>query len=161
SGEGLLVTSFIDEGKTFAQMFSGQPTGGVYEWHQKSGFHLLPNTQLAGDNGIEVSKDGKEFYVAATGGKTITRYSLPVGAAAPQTVSVDFAPDNLRWRADGQLLAAGRATESACDDIGITPTSKLNLNCAHGLEVATFDPRTMKVRVILHEMADPAFTNIA
>jgi len=158
---GMVVTSFIDTGKTFAQMFSGEHTGGVYEWHPKAGFHLVPGTELAGDNGIEVSRDGKQIYVAATGGKTVTRFSLHGGPAPPKVATVDFAPDNIRWNPDGQLLVAGRAAEASCGDATITPASTVNTHCSHGLEVVAIDPETMNVRIILHEKADAAFTNIA
>jgi hypothetical protein len=158
---GFVVTSFIDKGKTFAQMFSGEHTGAVYEWHLKMGFHLIPGTELAGDNGIEVSRDGKQIYVAATGGKSVVRYSLGANSTKPKVAAVDFAPDNIRWRPDGKLLIAGRASEVSCGDTTVTPTSTLKLNCPHGLEVVAVNPATMKVQVLLHERADPAFTNIS
>jgi hypothetical protein len=160
-GGGFVVTSFVDEGKTTAQMFAGVHTGAVYEWHPNTGFHLMPGTELAGDNGVEISRDGKQMYVAATGGKSITRFPLQGGSAKSRTTALDFEPDNVRWRPDGKLLIAGRADTPACGDATGGRNGKVDPGCAHGLEVVALDPRTMKVQLILREEPDEAFTNIA
>src|SRR5262245_66445008 len=53
-------------GTTNAQRLRGEPTGDVVEWKPGTdAFRVVAGTQLAGNNGIEISLDEKEFYVVS------------------------------------------------------------------------------------------------
>jgi len=70
-------------------------------------------------------------------------FRLPRGQAAQarEEVKVDFNVDNIRWTADGMLLAAGQ-------------------DFAKGsFAVARIDPKTLVAREILRQSNTPAFAN--
>jgi sugar lactone lactonase YvrE len=96
---GFVATKFYDTKAPggFNSILSGGTTGGVLEWHPKTGVKPLAGTELAGANGIEVSKNGKWIYVAAWGTQEVVRFSRGDGSLKKDVVKIGFAPDNLRW----------------------------------------------------------------
>ena len=95
--------------KAADKLAAGEDTGAVYEWHPHTGFTLVPDSKMSGDNGIEVSRDGKWIYVAAWGNKAVVRLSRGSGSTAKrEMLPVGFLADNLRWAPDGQLIVAGQ-----------------------------------------------------
>jgi len=59
---------------------------------------VVPGTQLAGNNGIEISLDEREFYVVSFGTHTVVVFSRqdPLKPSR-QSQAPGFMPDNLRW----------------------------------------------------------------
>jgi len=105
----LVVTDMFDpkDPKAPDKMAAGENTGAVYEWQPHKGFALVPGSRMSGNNGIEVSRDGKWIYVAAWGNKMVVRLSRGGGAPA-RRLPVGFLADNLRWAPDGELTVAGQ-----------------------------------------------------
>ena len=69
----------------------------------------IAGTDLSGANGLETSHGGRVLYVNAWGAHQIVRFDRRGATLKKDVVSVDFAPDNLRWNADGtQLIVAGQ-----------------------------------------------------
>src|SRR4030095_3658518 len=67
-GGGFIATIFLARGIEPAarqKMMEGEKNGELWEWHTASGWQKIPGSEAAGANGIEISKDGKWFYVAA------------------------------------------------------------------------------------------------
>jgi hypothetical protein len=154
---GFLVTSNIEAGHTREEAFSGQISGAVYEWHPGMGIHVLPGTELSGNNGIESSPDGKQFYVNATGGRSITKFTRTEGGLKSEKVDLDFGPDNIRWGQNGLLFVSGRADEPSCGGTMAARDGKLDSDCPRGFEIVTLDPKTMKIQFIVRTNPDPAF----
>ena len=79
---GMVVTDMFDpkDPKAPDKMNAGENTGAVYEWHPHKGYALVPGSRMSGNNGIEVSRDGKWIYVAAWGNKAVVRLSRGGGA---------------------------------------------------------------------------------
>ncbi len=73
----LVATVLFMPGTTFADaIVARKPTGAVFEWSPgKPGFELVRGTELPANNGIEVSADGREIYVASSGLQTIVAFS--------------------------------------------------------------------------------------
>jgi hypothetical protein len=155
--DGFLVTSNIEPGHTREEAFSGQISGAVYEWHPGTPIHILPGTELSGDNGIESSADGKQFWVNATGGRSVTRFTRTGSELKAEKIDLDFGPDNVRWGQNGLLFIAGRADEPACGGTMAARDGKLDSDCPRGFQVITLDPQTMKVRFITRTEPDPEF----
>ncbi len=103
-------------------------TNDVWEWQAGSGWALVPGSTGIGPNGLEVSPDGRWFYVAGYRGQLVTRLSRGVNPVVTETIPVGFNVDNVHWALDGTLLAAGHTTptdtrvgecmrEGVCDGI--------------------------------------------
>jgi DNA-binding beta-propeller fold protein YncE len=134
-GGGFIATKFYDPTAPngFGDMMAHKITGGVLKWQSGTGVKPIAGTELSGDNGIEVSKDGKTLYVAAWGSQELARFSNIDGAVQKTVVKVDFSPDNLRWAPDGKILVTGQ-------NAGFK-----------GWTVAKLDPETMKITEILKD----------
>ena len=109
---GFVTTKFRDPSNTaaFDEMGRGEVTGGVHEWHPGALVTALPNTELSGANGIEVSPDERYVFVTAYGGRQVVRFDRGSNPGPTVSMPVDIAPDNLRWTEDGMLLTAGMNT---------------------------------------------------
>src|SRR5262249_61091913 len=91
-------------------------TGDVVEWKPGTdAFRVVPGTQAAGNNGIEISLDEKEFYVVSFGAHTVVAFSRQdPRKALRQTVAPGFMPDNLRWSGNRRIAAGPMYDEPAC-----------------------------------------------
>ena len=100
----------------------------MWEWQAGSGWALVPGSTGIGPNGLEVSPDGRWFYVAGYRGQLVTRLSRGVTPVVTEAIPVGFNVDNVHWALDGTLLAAGHTTptdtrvgecmrEGVCDGI--------------------------------------------
>lgn len=147
----ILATSIFEAPTTFQDVFAGRPTGNVYARKAGEPFRALPNTHLSGDNGIEVSPDGRWLFVAATGERKVYRYERANMAAAPAVAVVDILPDNLRWAPDGRLLTAGEGPVAGCT----------GPSCAMQFAVAAITPASMKVETLVSAPSGPAFSGLS
>jgi hypothetical protein len=159
----LVATVLILPGKTFADSVAKRPTGAVYEWSPgKPGFEQIKGTELPGNNGIDVSADGREIYVVSSGFQTIVAFSHENPAKQLRsTQPLPFTPDNVHMGPDGRLLTAGmKNDEPAC---GGTPGPQHTLEklstCPRGTIGMAIDPKTMQATVVLETEANPSFSN--
>jgi hypothetical protein len=83
------------------------PGGELWEWQGGSNWTKVPGSETAGPNGIEVSADGRWFYIAGWGSKSLIRLSRGQTPIQKAAVEVGHHIDNLRWAPDGNLFAAG------------------------------------------------------
>lgn len=153
---GMVVTDMFDPGDKQApdKMNAGETTGAVYEWHAQGGFKLVPNSQMSGDNGIEVSRDGNWIYVAAWGNKEVVRLSREGGSAQRATLPAGFLVDNLRWAPDGKLLVTGQ--DVPAKEVFACFESK-NERCTQPWRVLRWDTEAMKIEPVLSETGNPEF----
>ena len=108
-----------------AKVLSGERNGEVWEWHPKTGWAKVPGSEASGANGLELSADGKWYYVAQWGNRAFMRLSRGKTPVERQEIPVGFRVDNLRWSRDGtdaprrrtgpraRRVAAGRGTSGA------------------------------------------------
>jgi hypothetical protein len=125
-----------------AKMLAGERNGELWDWHVGTGWKKVPGSETAGANGLEISEDGKWFYVAAWGTQSFFR--LPRGGASPKRdeIPLGFRVDNIRWAKDGTLLAAGQRDTA--------PGSPSTV-------VVKLDTKTMKVQQVLERPNVEAF----
>jgi hypothetical protein len=153
----IIATDEQRPGSTIAQELNGEPTGDVLEWKPGAdSFRPIPGTQLAGDNGIEISPDESEFYVVAYGTRSIAVFSRKdPSKQLRSTIAPGFTPDNLRWSGDRLLAAGPTYDEPAC---GGTPAqARANPSrgrCNRGYVVAQLDPNAMTWSVVAY--AEPS-----
>jgi hypothetical protein len=156
----ILATVLTLPGRGFEDLLAGRPTGIVVQWRPGSaGFEQLRGTELAGNNGIETSADDREFFVAASGAKTITAFSR-MDPSKPLRVAQlrEFAPDNIR-RSGSRLLTAGMIDdEPAC---GGAPKNFEGIQCLRGWIADAIDPQTMAVTEVARGPRAAPFSGVA
>ncbi len=153
----ILATVLMHPGFSFEDLLSGIPTGAVYKWVPGSnGFIKLEGSELPGNNGIQVSEDETEIFVAASGlSAIITLSNSNPSRVLRRTRTMAFAPDNVVYDSNGYLLTAGmRDDEATCAGTGAPPVS----NCPRGSIASIIHPETMQDRVILDTVATPDFS---
>ncbi len=91
------------------------PAGAVYEWNPGGDWELVPGSETAGPNGIEISADGAWLYIGGWGTRSLIKLSRGQQPITVESVEVSHHIDNVRWAQDGSLLAAGH--------VGPEPTS--------------------------------------
>jgi hypothetical protein len=143
---------------------SGNVTGGVWQWTPKDkALHLLPGTELAGNNGIEISPDEKEIYIAVSGTQTVAIYSLADTGKPARTIKTPwYNLDNIHW-SGSRLIAAGMMVdEPACGGTRKQiQDAHGNMNCHRGWVVSELDPGAMTWKILAYGEPNPAFGGIA
>ena len=158
----LVATVPLMPGKSFADSFAGTTTGTVVRWSPgSSGFEIVKGTELAYNNGIEVSADGREIFVASSGSRTVVAYSNTNPAKQLRvTRTLPFVPDNVHMGSDGRLLTAGmKLDEAACGGAQGTQDFEKLRSCPRGTFATAIDGATMKDTVLIEAPANPAFSN--
>ncbi len=128
-------------------------TGEVWEWNARDGWTIVPGSESQGPNGIEVSRDGKWLYVNLWPARRVMRLSRGQTPVVKDLVDVAFHPDNIRWQADGSLLAAGHGG----------PNMERVRECLRKVcpdatsVVARLDPQTWKAQEIIRYPATERF----
>jgi hypothetical protein len=159
----LVATVVIMPGKTFADSVAKRPTGAVFEWSPgKKGFELIRGSELPGNNGIEVSADGKEIFVVSSGIQTVVAFEHANPTKQLRTTRpLGITPDNVHMGEDGRLLTAGMKND--VPECGGAPGPQHTLErlstCPRGFMAFAIDPKTMKDTVIAESPAIPTFSN--
>jgi hypothetical protein len=141
---GFLTTNFSPRGADAAartRMMAGENNGEVWEWHTGTGWKIVPGSESAGPNGLEISKDGKWLYIGGWGSQSFIRLSRAQTPVKQDAVVLGFRVDNLRWAPDGALLAAGQG--------GTAPSQTSN--------VVKVDPNTLKFQELVRYPYNDAF----
>ena len=107
----------LPEGGIAATQFQ-LPEGVVWEWNSDQGWSKVPGSETAGPNGLEVSPDGRWYYIGGWGSRSLIRLSRNQIPVQVDSVDVTHHIDNVRWAPDGTLFAAGH--------VGPTPNSIFN-----------------------------------
>lgn len=159
----ILATVLNRPGTTKADFMRGRPTGGVYTWHPGTAdFHLLPGTELPGNNGLETSPDGRFFYVVAFGVHAVVMFSRhDTRRPLREATAPGFMPDNIRWEGD-RLVAAGMTyDEPACGGLRKIVKGRADpMLCHRGYVVAAVDPQTLRFSVLAYAEPNPAFNGV-
>ena len=143
---GFASTNFQPRGaaRGRANMQAGEKNGELWEWHTGSGWKIVPGSEASGANGIEISKDGKWFYMGGWGNQTFIRFSRGQTPVKRDEIPVGFRLDNLRWAPDGSLLAAGQEQPAGAPAMAISHVIKIN-------------PGTLKVQEMIRYPFNDAF----
>ena len=124
-------------------MLEGDKNGELWEWHAAGGWKRVPGSEAAGANGIEISNDGKWYYVAAWGSQSFFRLSRNGAAPSRDEIRLGFRVDNIRWGRDGSLYATGQTGSRE-----VTETSSV---------IVKINPETLAVREIYRRPDDARF----
>ena len=155
----IISTQFLSGTAKLQDIFKGKVTGAVYIWRPGGNYEMLHGTELAGANGVEITPDEKQLFVAVTGTGVVLRYDLANMDKPPVSIQTHFRTDNLRWAPDGKLLLAGPAFRGPAFDPSCDPMAG---SCGGGVPVvASLDPRSLAVHEIYHGPAEPDFKFIS
>jgi sugar lactone lactonase YvrE len=165
SDGSLVATIPLRPGKTISEALGGELTGGVYQWSPgDSGFEVVRGTDLPYANGIEVSTDEQEFYIASSGGHEVIAYSRSNPARQLRTTKpLMFIPDNLHMDSDGRLVTAGLViNDPICGNLDGPEEFDLEkfASCPRPFIVRAIDPKTMEGTDLAKSAAIPQFSNI-
>jgi len=154
-GDGTLVATVLYlPGTTAQDIFAGRKTGVVVMWSPGDHtFHRLNGTELPGNNGIETSADGREFFVVAMGLRRIVAFSRADPSKPRGFAQLEgFNPDNVRM-VGTKLVAAGMALAN--------PSCPAGTPCPRGYAASSIDPKTLAVTELAHGPAAPPYTGTA
>jgi len=160
----ILANVQMKNGATQADYFMGRITGGVYEWKPADKtWRLLPGTELAGNNGIEISRDEKELYVAVSGTQSVEIYSRADTSRPVRTArALWFNIDNIHWSGDRLVAAGVMYDEPACGGTRKQIVErKGDLNCHRGWVAAQLDPASLQWTILAYGEAIPDFGGVS
>ena len=141
---GFITTNWLPRGgapDAIQKMMAGEKNGELWEWHTASGWQKVPGSEAAGANGIELSADGKTFYMAAWGSQSFIRLTRGLTPPRRDEIPLGFRVDNIHFARDGSLLAAGQITDPG----------------KGSSRVVKVDPKTLAVRDLLTRPDDATF----
>jgi sugar lactone lactonase YvrE len=143
------------------ELLEGKNNGEVWEWHSGAGWKKVPGSEAAGANGLEISKDGKWYYLAEWGNRSFMRLSRGQTPVKRDEISLGFRVDNVRWAPDGLLFVAGQGGADAGRGqargaAGAPPTAPTSV-------VGKVDPKTLKYQEIINypSSAEVSFATVA
>ena len=160
----ILITQLTRSGTTIADFVNGENTGAVYELRPgASAFARLPGTELPGNNGLEISKDDREFYVVAFGWHAVVVYSRD-DTVKPLSVltAPGFMPDNIHWDGDRLIVGGMQYDEPACGGLRKVVEGRADdMLCHRGYTIAQLDVATRRFSVIAYAEPDPIFNGVS
>lgn len=147
-----------------SDFISGNITGGIWQWSPRDKkLALLPGTELAGNNGLELSPDEKEFYIAVSGTQTVAVYSRADTRKPIRQVRTPwYNLDNIHWSGN-RLIAAGMMfDEPACGGTRKQiQDAHGDMGCHRGWVASQLDPKSMTWKILAYGEPNPAFGGIA
>lgn len=156
-GDAFAASNFLNTGdpKAVDKLMAGQPEGGMLIWRPKTGWENVPDAAaISADNGVAVSPDGKQLFVAGWADETVVRLSLDGKPGAPAVIKTGFHTDNLRWGSDGFLYASGQR-DTLPNLFACAPNTKKR--CTSPFSVLRIDPVTLQTREVVRHSGGPAF----
>jgi hypothetical protein len=101
-GDAFAASNFMSTNDPTAadKLMAGQPEGGMLIWRPKTGWEDVPEAAtISADNGVSVSPDGKQLFVAGSGDETVVRLSLDGTPGDRAVIKTGFHTDNRsrRW----------------------------------------------------------------
>ena len=142
---GIVVTSLWDpaDPDRLNKLSNGQPVGALDEWHPGKGWSVVAGTEgMSGPNGVIVSPDGKDIYVALWSGKQVARINRDTTPPRVDTVPTGILTDNVRWSPSGAIFVGGQdvTVKQALDCFESSAA-----NCKVPFKIYRMDPATLKL----------------
>lgn len=160
----ILVTVPRRPGTTPTQRFNGAPTGDVLQWKPgDEDFHVMQGVQVAYANGLEISSDESEFYVAGYSSEEIVVFSRQDSLMPLRRIKTPgFMPDNLRWSGDKLIVAGMMYDEPSCGGTQLALNgSPAQWACHRGFMFAQLDPKAMTWKILAYSEPHPEINVVA
>ncbi|MDH2997006.1 hypothetical protein A1D22_04810 [Pasteurellaceae bacterium LFhippo2] len=149
----IYTTVALHPNDTAMDFFGNRPTGAIYRWTPTAQkFEKLQGTELVGNNGIEISKDGKHLYVVAM--TNVSKFTATQPAKQITTSKIELGlGDNIRWVGDRLVLGASRLENC--------PATGADFSCMTGYHVSAVDPENLKITPILKGENTAEFSGVS
>jgi DNA-binding beta-propeller fold protein YncE len=150
SDGGIIATSLWDptDSTRLDKLTNGKPVGGLDEWHPGKGWSEVPGSSgLSGPNGVIVSADGREIYVAVWSGREVARITRGTGPVKKVTVPTGFLTDNLRWSPDDRMILVGGQDDTVKNVITCFESTAANCNVPFKIDI--MNPTTLKLTTLV------------
>jgi DNA-binding beta-propeller fold protein YncE len=147
---GIVVTSLWDptDSNRVAKLSNGQPVGALDEWHPGKGWSKVAGSDgMSGPNGVIVTPDGKDIYVAVWSGKQIARISRRTNPPTVDTVPTGILTDNVRWAPSGTSIFVGGQDATVKQVLDCFESSAVNCNVP--FKVYRMDPATLTLTEVV------------
>lgn len=151
--DGAIYTTVMTHPKdSLTDMFAGKITGAVYRWTPISRqFEKIQGSERNGNNGIELSPDGKFIYIAHMQGVSKLTNTNPAQSVANAWLDYGVA-DNLHWH-DNILITAGSQTKNC--------TSGLTFDCLKDFHVTHISPENLELKPIFKGKYNQEFSGVS
>ena len=148
----LIFTRMFHHGGNFEMFKSllGISTGDLWRWNRESGLRVLPGTEAAQPNGLEISADNRTVFANMYMEKEVWKIDANTGEklAVGQVANAD----NSAWGTDGRLWLAthtdGLMETVSCFESQAKP-------CAAAFEIVAMHPDTMEAEVVFAHRGPP------
>lgn len=149
----LLFTRMFHRGGDLEMLKSvlGISTGDLWRWNKETGLRILPGTDAAQPNGLEISADGQFVYANMYMEKEVWKVNAETGQKVA-TASLTHGADNSAWGTDGRLWAVIH-TDGIPEMLSCFKTQ--SEPCAASFEVVAIDPQTMETEVVFSHAGAP------
>ena len=128
----------------------GINTGALWRWNREQGAKMLPGTEAAQPNGLEISADDRYVFANMYMEKQVWKVDVDTGDIVARG-EVAHA-DNSAWGADGRLWVAthngGLLETGACFD-------DQSLPCPASFEIIALHPETMETESLFEHRGAP------
>lgn len=148
----IYVTVMMHPEHTLDDMFAGKVTGAIYRWTPTTRqFAKLQGSEFNGNNGIELSKDGKFIYVAHM--QSLSKITNTNPAKVVATARLDYgAFDNLHWAGD-KLITAG--------SMALTCQNGLTFDCLKDYHITTINPENLAINPVMKGKYTADFSGVS
>lgn len=149
----IFVSVAMHPDNSFMDIWGKKPTGAIYRWTRETQkFEKMQGTERVGNNGVEISKDGKSLFVVHMHG--VSKLSTTEPVKLIKEVKNDYGMgDNIHWVGKNLVIAASRLEN--CPETGA------DFSCMKGYHLSTIHPKTLKVKTILKGENTEAFSGVS
>jgi hypothetical protein len=147
---GIVVTSLWDptDPDRVNKLGNGQPVGALDEWHAGKGWSAIPGSEgMSGPNGVIVSPDGKNIFVAVWSGKQLVRINRAISPPKVDAVPTGMLTDNVRWAPSGNEIFVGG--QDATVEQVLTCFESSAVNCDVPFRIYRMDAATLKMTEVV------------
>jgi hypothetical protein len=146
-GGGVALTNFCFGAVEGFPLVVGQgPSGHILEWYNKTdGWKIVQGSDFNGPNGLEVSPDGKTYFIACWGTKEFARIDRDDPNGTRRSVYMGILLDNITWTSRGTMLVTGQDTEPANVLYGWADGEEIT----YPFQVIEVEPETLDFKVVV------------
>lgn len=148
----LIFSRMLHRGGDFEMLKAtlGFVTGDLWRWNKNTGLRILPGTDAAQPNGLEISADERFVFANMYSEKQVWKVDAETGE---KLASADIAnADNSAWGTDGKLWIA---THNGTMGEMFSCLKQQTKPCAAPFEIIALDPDTMETSVVFAHRGAP------